>query len=553
MADCPVVSARRPLHRLLTVVLAALCLAPAAQLATQGMAAAEYSSNPAFGVQFHGMWSSYNDTQRDQILSELHSAGVQWLRLDLGWAMLQPTGPGSYDMGWGVPFTDSVINRIHADGFHLLVTFWRTPAWANGGAGETALPTNPSDYANALQWAAARYAGKVDAWEIWNEPNMTYSMTGADPSRYAALLRAAYPAAHAGDPATQVVFGGPSENDVPWIQKAYAAGIHGSFDVMATHPYMGPSNAPPETPDDGSIYKLTHVSAVHDLMTANGDGDKPIWFTEFGWSSHANTSSMANWELGVTPQEQGDYLVRTLQLIKQQYPYVTNAFWYEAADEHTGTTANNDNYGLLDSSLAPKPAYSAIAGYLASASSTSPAAPTATPTATPTTTATPTPTTATTTDATAVVTPTATDTTGPTSATSSGTTATAPTTTTTTSPTTSTAPTSTTTTVTATVLKKPGKVHPRVAAGPATATTRAGLAVVIAGRVSPGLAQLMVRRQVRRAGHWVTVARTRTTASGAYHFRFIPHGRSVRLYRVVVAAAPGLTGAVSPLVRLRVS
>ena len=551
MADCPVVSARRLLNRLLTVVLAALSLAPVAQVATQGVAAAEYSSNPAFGVQFHGMWSSYSDTQRDLILSELHSAGVQWLRLDLGWAMLQPTGPDSYDMGWGVPFTDSVINRIHADGFHLLVTFWRTPAWANGAAGETALPTNPSDYARALQWAAARYAGKVDAWEIWNEPNMTYSMTGADPSQYAALLRAAYPAAHAGDPSTQVVFGGPSENDVPWIQRAYAAGIHGSFDVMATHPYMGPSDAPPETPDDGSIYKLTHVSAVHDLMAANGDGGKPIWFTEFGWSSHANTSSMANWELGVTPQEQGDYLVRTLQLIKQQYPYVTNAFWYEAADQHTGTTANIDNYGLLDSSLAPKPAYSAVAGYLASSSST---------TSTATTTS-PTPTTTTTTDPTTVATPTATDTSTTTASTptssstapspSTTTTTTTPTTTTTTT-TTSTTTTTTTTTVTAAVLKKPGKSRPRVATRLAQATTPAGQGVVIVGRVTPRLAHLAVKRQVRRDGHWVTVAWTRTTAAGAYAFRFVPRSRSLRLYRVVVAPAAGSTGAISPLVRLRV-
>ena len=530
------------------MVLAAVCLAPVAQLAAQSEAAAEYSSNPAFGVQFHGMWSSYNDTQRDLILSELHSAGVQWLRLDLGWAMLQPNGPGSYDMGWGVPFTDSVINRIHADGFHLLVTFWRTPAWANGGAGETALPTNPSDYANALQWAAARYAGKVDAWEIWNEPNMTYSMTGADPSRYAALLRAAYPAAHAGDPATQVVFGGPSENDVPWISKAYAAGIRGSFDVMATHPYMGPSNAPPETPDDGSIYKLAHVSAVHDLMTANGDGGKPIWFTEFGWSSHANTSSMANWELGVTPQQQGDYLVRTLQLIKQSYPYVTNAFWYEANDEHTGTTVNNDNYGLLDSSLAPKPAYSAIASYLAAAPTTTTTAPAPAPAPTPTDAApasAPTPTTtAPTTDpapaATPSATPTATDPTG-TAAPAPAPTATTPTATTT-----------TTTTVTATVLKKSGRSRPRVATGATFTTTPAGRAVVVVGRVSPGLAHLVVRRQVRRDGHWVTVATTRTTAAGAYRFRFVPHARSVRLYRVVVAPAPDRTGAVSPVLRLRV-
>ena len=398
----------RPLRRLAALIAAAACSFSVASFTAQAEAATDSASGPAFGVQFHGMWSKYNAAQRADVLTKLKAAGTQWIRLDLGWAMLQPSGAGSFDMGWGVPFTDSVVDAIHADGFHLLVTFWRTPGWANGGAGETTLPTHPGDYANAIKWAAARYAGKVDAWEVWNEPNEPYSMTGTDPAAYATLLRAAYPAVHAGDPAAQVVFGGPSENDAPWIARAYAAGIHGSFDVMATHPYMGPSDAAPETADDGTIYKLTHVAAVHNLMTQNGDGDKPIWFTEFGWSSHSNTSGMANWELGVSQQTQGDYLVRTLKLLKSSYPYVTNAFWYEASDQNTGTTSNIDNYGLLTSSFAPKAAYGAVQTYLASLAVAAPA-----PTPTPTDTATPAPTPTPTDTATPAPSPTPTDTATP--------------------------------------------------------------------------------------------------------------------------------------------
>lgn len=364
------------IHRRIVAVAACLllCLSAVQIIGAQHAAAAPKqsagSSSVAFGVQYHGMWSSYSDAQRTEMLQKLQAAGVQWVRLDLGWAMLQPTA-GHYDMTWGVPFADHVIDQIHSMGFHLLVTFWRTPGWANDNAGETTLPDNPADYAKAIQWAANRYAGKVDAWEIWNEPNEDYSMTGASPKAYASLLRAAYPAVHAGDPDAQVVFGGPSENDTPWIAKAYAAGIHGYFDVMATHPYMGPSNAPPNTPDDDGIYTMAHVATVHDLMAAHGDGDKPIWFTEFGWSSHANTPGMANWELGVSEQRQADYLVQSLQVIQQQFPYVTHAFWYETADQNTGARDNIDNYGLLTSSLQPKPAYDAIRSYLTSGDTSS--------------------------------------------------------------------------------------------------------------------------------------------------------------------------------------
>ena len=589
----------RPLRRLSALVVAVACAFSVASFTTHAEAATDSANGPAFGVQFHGMWSKYTDAQRADVLAKLKAAGTQWIRLDLGWAMLQPTSAGSFDLGWGVPFTDSVINMIHADGFHLLVTFWRTPGWANGNAGETTLPTHPADYANAIQWAAARYAGKVDAWEVWNEPNEPYSMTGTDPAAYAALLRAAYPAVHAGDPAAQVVFGGPSENDAPWIARAYAAGIHGSFDVMATHPYMGPSDAAPETPDDGTIYKLTHVAAVHNLMTQYGDGAKPIWFTEFGWSSHANTSGMANWELGVSPQTQGDYLVRTLQLLKTSYPYVTNAFWYEASDQNTGTTANIDNYGLLTSTFTPKPAYGAVQTYLGSLTSPAPTT-SPTPTPTPTDTSSPTPTPTPTATATSSPTPTKHKvkvvTSGPTKV-AYGQTVTvtaqltaddgtpvvdAPVTV---STTTSTgvlgsrvvdSPVSDATGVVsvelrptaageirfafagsddadAAVASRPIAVASAVTAHLNATTVRPGLTVRLSGRVTPGWRRFVVYREMLSHGVWHVVATTTTGADGAYSFKIRPTTAAHLVYRIVVAARGTLARSISSTERLTVT
>ena len=63
-------------------------------------------------------------------------------------------------------------------------------------------------------------------------------------------------------------------------------------------------------------------------MEENGDGDKPIWFTELGWSSHPNTGGEAPWELGVTKQQQADYLVRAAEMIACRFPYVEQIFWY---------------------------------------------------------------------------------------------------------------------------------------------------------------------------------------------------------------------------------
>ena len=108
--------------------------------------------DPEMAVQFHGMWTAYTDDQRMAILNQLQAANIRSVRLDVSWAMLQPSNATSYD-AWGVAFVDRVINMINAHGMSPLVTLWLTPTWANGGKGEHTLPTNPADYARVAQWA----------------------------------------------------------------------------------------------------------------------------------------------------------------------------------------------------------------------------------------------------------------------------------------------------------------------------------------------------------------------------------------------------------------
>ncbi len=268
------------------------------------------------GVQFHGMWSMYTDTQRGYVLDKLQAAGVKSVRLDVSWGMLQPAAATSYD-AWGTGFVDRVIGMANARGIKPLVTLWLTPAWANHGKGERVLPDNPADYARAAGWAATRWRGKVAGWEVWNEQNSNDFLVGADAVGYTKLLRAAYPAFKAGDPTAPVVFGGLQYNDTGWLTKAYAAGARGYFDV-------------------------------------------PIWFTEFGWSTHATAPGAPNWERGVSEATQATYLSQTATLVRQQMPYVTNMYWYNERDLTTGGIQDG-NYGLLRRDLSAKPALAALA------------------------------------------------------------------------------------------------------------------------------------------------------------------------------------------------
>lgn len=312
---------------------------------------------PEVGVQYHGLWTSWSDTERTVVLDRLADAGVGWVRVDVGWTSVEEQGPGQ-ESAWYLDRLETTVTDARARGLSVLATLWATPSWANGGGARETPPDDEAQYARAARSLAQRFRGRVAAWEVWNEPNSPDFFAGSA-ADYARLLRAAYPAIKVGDPAAEVVLGGTSYNDSVWLRQAYAAGIHGSFDVLATHPYLAPSDVGPEQPDDGSTWTLAHVRVVRALMQQYGDGGLPIWFTELGWSTHANGPGTEPWERGVSEAQQADYLVRALDLVRVQYPYVTHVFWYSARDR-TDSNLQNNNYGLLRSDLRPKPAYDAL-------------------------------------------------------------------------------------------------------------------------------------------------------------------------------------------------
>lgn len=351
------------MRRLVLLTTRSTVLALAAVLALslpacQAEATVPRSQPLAVGAHVHATWSSYDADTRAEVFDRLADAGATWVRIDIGWASLENACAGCRQE-WHVQRVGEILDEAAAHGLSVLGVLWRTPSWANDGD-VLAPPDDPDDYARAARWIAETYAGRVAAWEVWNEPNLDDFWHGSVDA-YVDLLKAAAPAIRAGDPDARVVLGGPSKNDTRWLQAVYERGAAGSFDVLATHPYMTPADAPPETPDGGDdIGTLEHVEAVRDLMVRHGDGALPIWFTEFGWSAHATEPDAPAWRRGVSEQQQADYLVRALDMIEQRWPYVTTVFWYGARDQQSGDP-HLDGYGLLRHDLTPKPAYDALA------------------------------------------------------------------------------------------------------------------------------------------------------------------------------------------------
>jgi hypothetical protein len=346
-------------RRLLTLFVLVLVLALGAAL--PGRAAA---AEP--GVVADLTWFP-PEADRVKSAAAIADLGSKWTRIDIGWRDFEPQR-GAYN-SWSVGAYRTELQRARAAGQKVVVMVATAPEWASGSSNANAAPRDPADYARFLDYLGRQYGQYVDAWEVWNEPNYSrFWPSGPNPAQYAALLKAAYPAVKAADPTAKVLFGGLSTNDYKFLEGAYAAGAKGSFDVLATHPYSCRS---PETVVRGSDGRMTRdtFSAYRELrasMAAAGDL-KPIWFTEFGWST--TTASC-----GVSEATQADYLTRAYELAEQD-PYVEVGLWYNLRNNFWAADADSveARYGLLATDFRQKPSYAAFKAYAAGQPAPAPA------------------------------------------------------------------------------------------------------------------------------------------------------------------------------------
>lgn len=303
--------------------------------------------------------------EQDRTVTAIRDSGAKWVRLSMQWKNMEQAVPGVYDVWW-LAHVDRAVDLADAAGLNVLMMVYDAPPWASGSSSRST-PRNPADYAAFMRFVATRYGDKIDAYEIWNEQNISRFWTNPNPAEYTRLLQAAYPAVKAVDPTATVVFGGLSTSDYAFIEGAYAAGARGYFDAMAVHPYTYCGTGSPDEVRRNADGRITRDSflayrEVRASMLARGD-DKPIWLTEFGWntSTLGCDPSRGFWQGGVTEALQAAYLTRSYALFAAE-SYLGPAFTYNLRNnywEHDADSAEA-RYGLMRTDFSPKPAFDAF-------------------------------------------------------------------------------------------------------------------------------------------------------------------------------------------------
>lgn len=250
-------------------------------------------------------------------------------------------------------------------GTKVIVDVVGAPSWESGSSASNAPPANASDYGAFIHTLAGHWAGRVAAYEVWNEEDSSRWWMGApNPTAYTQLLQVAYPAIKSADPQATVLLGGLTGNDYVFLQSVYQAGGKGYFDAVGVHTDTACNVSSPYQylrDDNGRLDPDSFLGyrEIHATELANGD-DKPIWMTEMSWRTTSAVCPEGAWAgqkpEGVTEAQQAAYLAQSYHCLNSD-PYVKVGLWFPLGDEN-GTLS-----GLLSSNFSPKLAFDAMRSY----------------------------------------------------------------------------------------------------------------------------------------------------------------------------------------------
>lgn len=324
----------------------------------------------------------------DTVVAErLAAADVHWVRL----------GFQTHDGILNLADYDRTVDTLCAQGIAVLglVNQEMLSRQDYASPDEASEASYRTEFAALTGLLAEHFAGRIEHWEIWNEPNLA---EGAylSPSRYAHLLLRTQQAIRRVNPSAQILLGGLASawaDSHEYLRAVYTtldSELQGArpFDVVAIHPYPRTLEGPDPTvylfADQAAGY-VTILDKFLQTMAEYGDGEKPLWITEIGWNSAQQGASPPWCYTGVLVQEyeQARYLTAAFDILFQQVEHwqqpgnaaIAKVFWYQYMDVGTTdpcrprVTRSNQQpvdwwFGLYRGDrVTPKPGWCAFAAY----------------------------------------------------------------------------------------------------------------------------------------------------------------------------------------------
>jgi hypothetical protein len=343
----------------LAISLCVSCWVAPAGFARDTAPAHSSATAPLGGVNIPDITRGDSLADVDREIALAHALHAKVVRVELPWSELEPLGPNQIDPGT-LAITDRLMSDAAAAGVGVIALVESTPCWASSAPasllqacspgesnrGASWPPREPAAYATFVAYLAQRYGTDLAAIEIWNEPdqaNEAYFAGPEKPQRYAAILRAAYPAIKQVNARVPVLAGSLVGSNGVFLRALYAAGIKGFYDGLSVHFYN---------------LVLGSLRAIHETQLANGD-NKPLWLSEFGWSSCWPRHKIQQEQACVTAADQGANLADTFRSLART-PWIAAEVVYKLQGN------SSEDFGLLAENGARKPAFAALSSVFVS-------------------------------------------------------------------------------------------------------------------------------------------------------------------------------------------
>jgi hypothetical protein len=250
--------------------------------------------------------------------------GFPWIKQVFSWHDIEPE---KGEFVWEQ--ADQVVAAIESHEMRLIARLDQEPEWARdpNATGDflTSPPADYADFENFCFVIADRYRGRIQAYQVWNEPNLAREWGGMppDPADYTRLLSHCYEGIKRADPDALVISAGlaPTGTGLPvafpdeeFFHGMYDAGASAYYDMLGVNApgYAAPPEASPDevaaNPAWGGYRwaSFRHVEDIRKIMVERGDANKQIAILEMGWTIdqiHPEYSWFA-----VTERQQAEYL-----------------------------------------------------------------------------------------------------------------------------------------------------------------------------------------------------------------------------------------------------
>ncbi len=185
---------------------------------------------------------------------------------------------------WDFTRLDSCVALAERHRVEVLLPLALSPGWAAArpsessgyGPGNASEPKDSVDWISYVRKVATRYKGRIAAYEIWNEPNLSKFYSG-NMSSLLTLARSAYRTIKSVDPTCLVVTPSATGSDgAAWLDEYLGMGGGRAADVVGFHAYVGQGHSPEDMAE--LLLRVKRIAA------SRGMGPMSVWNTETGWA-----------------------------------------------------------------------------------------------------------------------------------------------------------------------------------------------------------------------------------------------------------------------------